>query len=106
MRTGIYVFAPTTLTIEASEPVVLTSLDNQSIALGGGTASTAVPPGIYKAVTSSAIAVTGPSIFVVGNQNNRDPWPDPPLDVPSRFNVTAANLNAFVAVPDVDSAAS
>ena len=105
MRTGIYVYSPTTLTIHASEPVVLTSLDNRSIAFGGGTLSTAIPPGIYKAVTSSAITVTGSNIDVVVIANNQDPWPDPPLAFASAFNVTTTSLNRFFTIPDTQSAA-
>jgi hypothetical protein len=100
MRTGIYVYAPTTLTIHASEPVVLVSLDNRSIAFGGGTVSTAVSPGIYKAVTDSAITVTGSSIDVVVVSQNKDPWPDPPLAAASAFNVTTTYLKRFFAMPD------
>jgi hypothetical protein len=105
MRTGIYVYTSTKLTIQASEPVVLTSLDNRSISFGGGTVSTAISPGIYKAVTDSQIAVTGSSIDVVIVPNNKDPWPDPPLAVVSAFNVTQTSLNSFFTIPDAKSAA-
>lgn len=108
MRTGIYVYASTTLTIQASEPIMLTSLDNRSISFAGGTVSTEVPAGIYKAVTNAAIAVsseTGPRVDVVIIANNKDPWPDPPLAVVTAFNVTTTNLNSFFAIPDAKSAA-
>jgi hypothetical protein len=106
MRTGIYVYAPTTLTIQASEPVVLVSLDNRSISFGGGTVTTAVSPGIYKAVTDFEITVTGSSIDVVVVSKNKDPWPDPPLKVASAFNVTTTHLTRFFTIPDAKSAAS
>jgi hypothetical protein len=105
MRTGIYVYTSTTLTIQSSEPVVLVSLDNQSISLDSGTMSTQVSPGIYKAVTSSAITVTGSSIDVVIVQNSKDTWPDPPLAVISAFNVTSTNFKSFFTIPDAKSAA-
>jgi hypothetical protein len=106
MRTGIYVYTSTTLTIQASEPVVLTSLDNRSISFDSGTMSTVVSPGIYKAVTSSAITVTpSPSVDVVIVQNSKDTWPDPPLAVVTAFNVTASNVKSFFVIPDAKSAA-
>jgi hypothetical protein len=106
MRTGIYVYLPTTLTIQAQEPVVLTSLDNRSISFGSGTVSMEVSPGIYQAVTNLEIAVTGEDIHVVVVENNEDPWPDPPLGCSSAFNVTRKHLQRFFAVRDTKSAAS
>jgi hypothetical protein len=106
MRTGIYVYTPTTLIIQASEPVVLMSLDNRSISIAGSGMSTAVSPGIYKAVTSSAITVApSPSIDVVIVPNSKDTWPDPPLAVVTTFHVTASNVKSFFTIPDAKSAA-
>ena len=107
MRTGIYVYTHTTLTIQASEPVMLTSLDNRSISFNGGTVSTELSPGIYKAVTTNAITVTGANMdaVVVVVQNSKDTWPDPPLAVVTAFNVTSTNLKNFFVIPDAKSAA-
>jgi len=107
MRTGIYVYTQATLNIEASEPVVLTSLDNRTISFAGGTMSTAISPGIYKAFTSAPITVTGggANVAVVIVPNSKDTWPDPPLAVVTTFNVTASTLNSFFTDPDAKSAA-
>jgi len=103
-RTGIYVYSSTTLNIETSEPIELTSLDNRSIPLPGGSVSTAITPGIYKVISSSEISVAyNPSVSVI-TRNTKDTWPDPPLEVITALNVSAGAVTSFFVIPDAKSA--
>ncbi len=101
MRTGIYAYNTTTLTIQASESFDLIPFDS-SIPIFRNLASPVkleVQPGIYKVVTDTPITVTGGGIDVVV-ANNKDPWPDPPALVITTFNVTSSTLDAFFTIAD------
>jgi hypothetical protein len=104
MRTGIYVYSSTTLTVQSTESVVLTSFTNQEIELDADSKAN-VAPGIYKAVTSAAISISGSGIDVVAVPNNKDPWPDPPLQALTAFNTTTGAVGSFFAIPDAKSTA-
>jgi hypothetical protein len=101
MRTGIYVYSSTTLTVQSTESVVLTSFTNQEIALDNDSKAN-VGPGIYKVVTNSGITVSGGGVdvVVVAIPNNKDPWPDPPLAALTAFNTTTGAVRSFFAIPD------
>lgn len=104
MRTGIYVYASTTLTVQATEPVVLTSFTNQEIELDQDS-KVNVAPGIYKVVTNAGITVSGSGIDVVAVPANKDPWPDPPLAALTAFNTTTGAVQSFFAIPNAKSTA-
>src|SRR3954462_109738 len=105
MRTGIYVYATTTLTIQASEAVTLTALDNNASLAVDEPGRASLAPGIYKAVTGERITVSGDHIDVVVVPNNKDPWPDPPLLAGTALSATKSNLDSFFAIPDAKSIA-
>jgi hypothetical protein len=104
MRTGIYVYSSTTLTVQSTESVVLTSFSDQEIELDNDSKAD-VGPGIYKVVTNSAITVSGGGIDVVAVPANKDPWPDPPLRALTAFNTTTGAVRSFFAIPDAKSTA-
>ncbi|HEU4732778.1 MAG TPA: hypothetical protein VFT22_33010 [Kofleriaceae bacterium] len=105
MRTGIYVYSPTTLTIAAKEPIVLTSYDNKSYSFdSGGTVSADLPAGIYKAITDYEISVTGPNVEVVVVPDDKDPFPDAPAEATTTFNLTSSSIKSFFTIAGLKSA--
>lgn len=105
MRTGIYVYQATTLSVQATEAVTLTSLDNAQITVDPVTGRAAVGPGIYKTLTSNGITVIGDYIDVVAVPNVKDPWPDASAQTLTALNTTNGALHAFFAVAGAKAAA-
>ncbi|HET7504069.1 MAG TPA: hypothetical protein VFK02_23775 [Kofleriaceae bacterium] len=112
MRTGIYVYENTTLTIEATEPVVLTSLDNRTISFGNTSAepkqTMKVDRGIYRALTESKISVTSEDIVdidMVIVADDKDPFPDASAKATQAFNVQPSTLTSFFKIMGLKSAA-
>jgi hypothetical protein len=97
MRTGIYVYNSTTLTIQGSEDLGITSFDGTTNLTVSKSATVAVAPGIYRIVSVAGVTVTGSEIDVI-TMEDKDPWPDPPLAVTQKFDVTVSAVSAFFTV--------
>ena len=107
MRTGIYAYTTTTLTIQAAESFDLVPFNTSMPAYRNvtGTVSLGVPAGIYKAITINPITVSGSNIDVVTVADTKDPWPDPPALVVTTFNVTQSSVDSFFTITDSKSMA-
>jgi len=83
LRTALYVYQPSTVTIRAEDPRdagVLLYRFNQEIkkpAPGVQKLNT----GIYLIVSIGDIGVTGPNVEVMTLRNDKDPWPAPKATV-------------------------
>jgi len=99
MRTGIYAYNPTTLTIQGSETLDVVSLDGMTNKQVNQSGSVQVPAGIYKVISTSTVTVTGTGIEVI-TMEDKDPWPDPLANVVNAFNVTTSILRDFFVDPN------
>jgi hypothetical protein len=79
MRTAIFVYEPTTVTITATENLQLASFDGAP-ARAVTASALAVGPGIYKIVSASPVSVVSASsrTQVLSTTSDKDKWPDPP----------------------------
>ena len=78
MRTGIYVFKPTAIVIQASENgLKLARLRGApDFATLGLTTKLQLEPGVYRILSNQPVTVTGNDIKLV-SVAGKDPWPDP-----------------------------
>lgn len=93
MRTAIFVYEPTTVTITTKEAdVALTRLDGATPVAFSPGKPVALDAGIYKVVSVAAVTVTGEptALYVASTTNDKDPFPEPP---PKPF--TAAPITAI-----------
>lgn len=110
MRTAIFVYESTTLTIKCID----TGL--QVVPYGGASSFAptgypqSVPINVYKIVSSSAVAVssTASSTVVVTTTDDKDKWPDPlPGVLPSTMSgTTPQQVWDFFVIPGARSLAS
>lgn len=105
MRTAIFVYEPTIVTIKTSESnLQLISFDGKAAAAPDG-CELAVAPGVYKIVSSSDVGVASASskTQVLVTLNDKDQFPDPPL-LPSTMEGTSTEaIQSFFAIPDARS---
>ena len=99
MRTAIYVYHPTTLTITCTEPLRLSTLgrddDGVGVALVAGVTTLAVLPGVYRVRAPTPIVVTGEHTDVVTMDADAR-YPDPPERVLATFpSITYGKLARF-----------
>lgn len=101
MRTGIFVYQATTLSIQSSEQLQITSLDGTTDKPVPATGIVAVPIGVYKVLSASPVTVVpGDNIQVIAMPNDKDPWPGLAAETMAQLNVQASQLQAFFIVPD------
>lgn len=97
-RTGIYVYAPTTVTIETAEAGLKLAQLNGPLDLAtlGTSTNVALQPGIYRVLSKQAVTVTGDNIKIQ-TAAGKIPWPTPDPDVLSFFGgaVTEAAVDEF-----------
>src|SRR5258708_22631511 len=79
MRTAIFVYEPTTVTIKTTETLHLVPFDGRS-AMAVSAGAMTVSPGVYKIVSASQVSVTSASgkTQVMSTTSDKDKWPDPP----------------------------
>jgi hypothetical protein len=97
MRTAIYVYQPTTLTLTCTELLRLSTLGREAgdIELVAGVTTFAVAPGVYRVRAATPIAVTGAHTDVV-TMDADDRYPDPPERVFETFpSITYGKLARF-----------
>jgi hypothetical protein len=90
MRTAIFVYESTTITIKSSDA------DLKVVPYGAASSFAAtgdpqpVSPNLYKIVSSSAVSVSSDasSTVVMTTTNDKDQWPDPPAALPSTMAST------------------
>lgn len=99
MRSAIYVYEATTLTIKASEDGLELEPLDRSQAPVALTRWTQLPlrSGIYRVMSTAAIEVSGPYIDTALNLADTDDWPDPPGRVTASFAITEERLREFFA---------
>lgn len=110
MRTAIFVYEPTTITIKSDD----TGL--QIVPYGGASAfavtgnAQSVSTNLYKVVSTSAVSVASgaTSTVVVSTTSDKDKWPDPPpLTLPSTMaGTTDQQISDFFVIPGARSLAS
>jgi hypothetical protein len=108
MRTGIYVYASTTLTVTASESVTLTELNTTHSVAVDASGRAAVAAGVYKVLTSKCIGVSCESsvdLDIVVVTNNKDPFPVPPLRAKTLLGVSDTSIGSFFNTTNTKSAA-
>lgn len=107
MRTAIFVYEPTTVTITTSETnLQLISFDGKSDVVVVSEAALPVVPTIYKIVSSSQVLVGSASskTQVLDTSNDKDEFPDPPLALPSTMVGTSTEaIQSFFVIPDAKS---
>ena len=103
MRSAIYVYGTTTLTIKVSEDVLeLQPLDrSQEPAVLTRWTQLPVRSGIYRVISTAKIEVTGLHIDTALNVADTAPWPDPPSRVTESFAITKEGLREFFAMRKV-----
>ena len=83
MRTGIYVHKPTTISLHAKDPndrFRVFSYD-PAHAIRAGEGKQHLEPGIYLVHSTGAVDVKGGDLTVVIVMADKDPWPDPKVNV-------------------------
>lgn len=99
MRSAIYVYEATTVTIETSEDrLQLEPLDRSQEPVGL-TRWTQLPlrSGIYRVRSTAKIVASGVHTDTALNIGDADPWPDPPRRVTESFAITKQGLREFFA---------
>lgn len=105
MRTAIFVYQPTVVSIRTNESnLELSRMDSGTVVLLAGQNEQPIGPGIYKIVSSQDVEVTGDALAfdVVVAPNNKDNPPTLPPRLASQnpIPIDAAALQAFFAVPE------
>jgi hypothetical protein len=103
MRTAIFVYEPTLITISTHESnVELCGMTAATVPLPMGNNAQTIAPGIYKIVASQDVQVTGDTAafdVIVSNTKDNDPTP-PPLRATQSFGpLDTAALQTFLTVP-------
>jgi hypothetical protein len=103
MRTGIYVYKPTTVVIEATEVgLKLAQMGGKpDLKILGKSTEVMLQPGVYGVMSTSAIKVTGTD-FEVSILVGKDPWPDPPPKATTELRITKASMVGFLASKEID----
>jgi hypothetical protein len=109
MRTAIFVYESTTITIKSSDSgLQVVPYGASSFAATGDPQS--VSPNLYKIVSSSAVSVASGagSTAVITTTDDKDKWPDPlPSTLPSTmYGTTSQQIWDFFVIPDARSLAS
>ena len=109
MRTAIFVYESTTITIKCND----TGL--QVVPYGGASSFAptgdpqSVSPNLYKIVSTSVVSVSSDasSTVVMSTTSDKDKWPDPPpATLPSTMaGTTAQQISDFFIIPGVRSLA-
>jgi len=106
MRTAIFVYQPTLISISTSErDLELCGMGANTVPLLEGDNTREVAPGIYKIVSNQDVRVTGDAsafdVVVNPYDKDNDPTPPPPLRAFASFApLDAAALQRFLAVAD------
>lgn len=103
MRTAIYVYQTTSVTISTSESdLELCGLDASSVSLSVGNNAKTLAPGIYKIVSSQQVGIEGDdSAFEITTfTKTNDPDFTPPRAIETFTSLDASALQAFLAAPD------
>ena len=103
MRTAIFVYQSTLLTISTSESdLQLCSMDADTVPLSAGDNAKTIVPGVYMIMSSHEVSVAGDhSAFDAVTTASKDNDPTPPLRATTSFaTLDPAALQAFLAVPD------
>jgi hypothetical protein len=100
MRTAIFVYEPTTLTIHATENLDIIPYGNtESLSAPGQTTSLAVQPGVYKILSDRAVTIEYPknaSVEVLATDDPKGPFPQP-TPQPPRFGIADTDMQSFFA---------
>lgn len=80
MRTAIFTYDHTSLTIDTPEEAMLEQMgrEDRAIVLRPGVNKVEIPRGVFRIVSKAAVRVTGDSaeVEVFATLNNKDAWPD------------------------------
>jgi hypothetical protein len=104
MRTAIFVYQPTSISISTSESdLQLCGMNLATVPLLNGQHEYVIAPGIYKIVSSHEVQVTeNPAAFhVEATTSNKNDVPTPPPSAPAQMfePLDMTLLEAFFAVP-------
>jgi hypothetical protein len=104
MRTAIFVYESTPLTISTCESnLELCAMNAGTVSLSDGENPRTLEPGIYKIVSSQEVKVAGDTSafdIVTKSSKDNDPTPPPLRATESFAPLDASALQAFLAVPD------
>ncbi|HEY0194346.1 MAG TPA: hypothetical protein VGC42_24705 [Kofleriaceae bacterium] len=98
MRTGLYVFKPTTVSIQgassgAAKPALMAYRQQGQLQPTG---TLHLEPGIYQVLSETPVQITGDSIEVIATPSGKDQWPKPPpLAIALEPGATEATIAAF-----------
>jgi len=106
MRTAIFVYNPTTVSIETNEDkLCLVQMGTSTIVPLDRSNKIQIERGIYKVKSSTDVTVSGDltQIAIQVITNNKDPFPDPPLNAQALAGSSGDPVTAiqkFFVVPD------
>lgn len=103
MRTAIFVYEPSSITIHTDETgAELSGLTTGNALLACGDSAHSLAPGIYKVVSNNSVKLSGQitALDVVVTTENKENNPIPPLRAePMVASIDPPALSAFFAVP-------
>jgi hypothetical protein len=110
MRTAIFVYQSTTITISTCETdLELSGMSASTVTLSSGSNALTLAPGIYKIVSGQDVGLSGDTSafeFVVTTHNkDNDPTLPPPLAAQNFPTLDTSALHAFLSVPEAKAVA-
>jgi hypothetical protein len=109
MRTAIFVYESTTITIKSSASLQVVPYGGASSFAATGDPQS-VSPGLYKIVSTLPVSVASgaSSTAVITTTDDKDKWPDPlPSTLPSTMSgTTSQQIWDFFVIPEARSLAS
>jgi len=110
MRTAIFVYESTTITIKSNDSGLQVVPYGSASPFAATGSPQSVSPNLYKIVSSSPVSVVSGagSTTVITTTDDKDKWPDPlPSTLPSTMSgTTSQQVWDFFVIPDARSLAS